>query len=79
MPPEDRDPAYLWDMLTAALDVIEFVRDMKFHQYEKNKLVQAAVERKIEVIGEAARNVTREFQELGLLRAGYSIFEESMS
>lgn len=63
MPPEDRDPAYLWDMLTAASDVVEFVRNMKFHEYEKNKLVQAAVERKIEVIGEAARNVTREFQD----------------
>lgn len=59
---ESRDPAYLWDMLMAARDVQEFVQGMRAHEYEANKLVQAAVERKIEVIGEAARNVSREFQ-----------------
>lgn len=63
MPPEERDLAYLWDMLSAAKDVREFIEGMRYEDYERSKLTQAAVERKIEVIGEAARNVSRPFQQ----------------
>jgi uncharacterized protein with HEPN domain len=58
-----RDPAFLWDMLDAARSVIRFVGSKTFEEYLSDQFTQAAVERKIEIIGEAARNVTDDFRE----------------
>lgn len=58
------DPALLWDMLDAALAVQEFVRGNSFDDYMASSLLQAAVERKIEIIGEAARHVSKETIEM---------------
>ena len=63
MRPEERDSAYLWDMLDAAKTVQEFVAGSKFHQYERDRKLQLAVERAVEIIGEAARNISKIFQE----------------
>lgn len=60
---KDRDAAYLWDMMDAAKTVCDFVKGVKYHQYERDRKLQMAVERAIEIIGEAARNVSNEFQE----------------
>ena len=54
MPPEDRDPAYLWDMLEAARLVEEFIEGMTLEQFLQDRKTQAAVERNVEIIGEAA-------------------------
>lgn len=62
MPPDERDAAYLWDMLQAARCVVEFVRGRTAQQYLADEMLQSAVERKIEIIGEAARNVSDAFQ-----------------
>ena len=56
--PEDRDPAYIWDMLQAARGIACFIAGMRFHDYERDSMVQAAVERKLEIIGEAAGRVS---------------------
>lgn len=63
MRPEKTDAAYLWDMLDAAKTAREFTRGIKFFQYERDRKLQLAVERSIEIIGEAARHVSKEFQE----------------
>ena len=63
MRPEDRDLAYLWDMREAAREVAEFVRGVTFEQYRSRKMVRRAVERQVEVIGEAASHVSESFQE----------------
>lgn len=60
MRPEQRDRAYLWDMLDAARAVDEFVRDKTFEEYTSNRMLRGAVERHIEIIGEAARRVSEE-------------------
>jgi len=62
MRPEDRDAAYLWDMLDAAKNVRSFVDGVTFHQYENDRKLQFAVERAIEIIGEAARHVSENFR-----------------
>jgi uncharacterized protein with HEPN domain len=36
---------------------------MRFESYNKNRMVQFAVERAIEIIGEAARNISDEFKQ----------------
>lgn len=63
MQPEDRDAAYLWDMLDAARTVLDMTAKKGFDQYLKERMLQLAVERSLEIIGEAARNVSPEFRE----------------
>ena len=62
MRPEHKDVALLWDMLEAARKIEQFVAGRTFQGYATDELVQAAVERKLEIIGEAARKVSPEFQ-----------------
>jgi uncharacterized protein with HEPN domain len=52
----------LWDILEAAKRIREFVGARTFHEYERDEMLQAAVERKLEIIGEAARGVSAAFQ-----------------
>jgi uncharacterized protein with HEPN domain len=60
MQPEDRDKAYLWDMLDAARAIQEFVREQTLETYLSNRMMRGAVERYIEIIGEAARRVSED-------------------
>lgn len=55
MPPEEGDVAHLWDMLEAARTVCELARGYTPEQYLSDRRTQLAVERAIEIIGEAAR------------------------
>jgi uncharacterized protein with HEPN domain len=61
MPPE-RDPAYLWDMLEAARAIRQFVQGLSLPQYQRDLLVRSAVERQLEILGEAARRVSEPFK-----------------
>ena len=63
MKPEERDLAYLWDMRDAARDVMEFVEGVSYESFCSDKKLRYVVERRIEVIGEAARHVSQSFQE----------------
>ena len=55
-------PSYIWDMLDAAKAVKEFVSSRTFYDYQKDRMLRGAVERHIEIIGEAASKVSTEFQ-----------------
>lgn len=55
-----RDPrAFLWDVRDAALAIQSFTAGMDSTAYAGNELVQAAVERKFEVIGEALNQLAK--------------------
>jgi uncharacterized protein with HEPN domain len=55
-----RDPrAFLWDVREAAFAIRTFTYGMDVSAYENNQLVQAAVERKFEVIGEALNQLSK--------------------
>jgi uncharacterized protein with HEPN domain len=60
---EARDAAYLWDMLEAARSIQQFTAGVSSDEYLKNRVLQLAVERQLEVIGEAARNVSDAFRQ----------------
>jgi uncharacterized protein with HEPN domain len=60
---EQDDASLLWDMLDAAKKIQQFVAGKTFHDYSQDEVLQSAVERKLEIIGEAARNVPVEFQQ----------------
>ncbi|MCU0917289.1 MAG: DUF86 domain-containing protein [Planctomycetes bacterium] len=53
-----RDDAYVLDMLLAARKVLEFTRGVDGVRFERDELVQNAVMRQIQIIGEAARMVS---------------------
>jgi uncharacterized protein with HEPN domain len=56
--PETRDPAYLWDMLEAARSVGRYTEGLSLEQYLKDEKTRSAVERQLEILGEAARHVS---------------------
>src|SRR5688572_24098913 len=62
MPPENRDAAYLWDMLDAARTIQNFTSGVSLDDYLVDRKLQLAVERLIEIIGEAARLVSEELK-----------------
>jgi uncharacterized protein with HEPN domain len=62
MQPDQRDAAYLWDMLDAAQTVEQLSSGLDFFQYSNDRRTQLAVERSLEIIGEAARRVSDSFQ-----------------
>jgi len=66
MLPEERDAAYLWDMLEAARTVRGFVHQVTLEDYLSNQMLQLAVEREMEIIGEAARRISDTFKETHL-------------
>jgi len=63
MRPDVSDESYLWDMLDAALAIQEFIIGKTFRDYTSDRLLRGAVERHIEIMGEAAKNVSKEFRE----------------
>jgi uncharacterized protein with HEPN domain len=54
--------SYLWDMREAAREVAGFMRGIKFHEFEKNKMLRAAVERYLLIVGEAAVHVSPQYR-----------------
>lgn len=58
MRPETADEGWLWDMLDSAQAVADLVRGMTFVQYQSDRRTRRAIEREIEIIGEAARNIS---------------------
>jgi uncharacterized protein with HEPN domain len=58
MRPEARDAAYLWDMLDAARNAIEFTRNKTLDDFAEDRMLQYAVERAVEIVGEAANRVS---------------------
>jgi uncharacterized protein with HEPN domain len=62
MPISKRDLAYLWDMRTAAREIMEFIQGVSQSAFVSNNQLRYAVERQLLVIGEAARHVSDGFQ-----------------
>ena len=57
-----RDDAYVLDMLLAARKVLEFTRGVSWERFERDDLIQNAVMRQIQIIGEAARSISPEYR-----------------
>jgi uncharacterized protein with HEPN domain len=63
MPPDPVDAAFLWDMLDATRSVRTLIAGMTFAQYAADRRTYRAVERELEIIGEAARNLSPSLRE----------------
>ncbi len=62
MPANRRDAAYLWDIVAAGREIKEFLSGKKYSDFQSTKMLRLAIEREIEIIGEAARRVSIELQ-----------------
>ena len=58
-----RDDAYLLDMLLAARKVVKYAQEADFKRFENDEILQDAIMRRIQIIGEAARKVSEKFKE----------------
>jgi len=63
MLPDTRDAGYLLDMLQHARGVVRAVEGRTFDEYAADEDLRLAVERRVEIIGEAARRVSEVFRE----------------
>ncbi|MGG6266878.1 HepT-like ribonuclease domain-containing protein [Leptolyngbya sp. AN03gr2] len=59
----DRDYAALWDMVQAIRLIQEFIAPLSYEDYLDSRRDQMAVERGLEILGEAARRVSESFQQ----------------
>ncbi len=62
MRPDERDAANLLDMLEAAEKVRRFVQGKTQEAFSADEVLRDAVERNVEIIGEAARKVSEAFR-----------------
>ena len=58
MRPDERDAAYLWDMLQAANAVRDFTQGVSLDSYQADLKLRSAVERQLQILGDAARRVS---------------------
>lgn len=61
-----RNNAALLDMVEAIEGALRFSQGSTFEDYECNELLRRAMERQLEILGEAANRVSNEFQQLHL-------------
>jgi uncharacterized protein with HEPN domain len=62
MPLNEDDLSYLMDIIDCIIDINEFTSSVEYYQFEKDKMRKLAVERQLEVIGQAANKISIEAQ-----------------
>lgn len=62
---EERDTACLWDMTEAGRAIVRFVEGLSLSDFlrDDTEAIRSAVERKLEIIGEAARRISEVFRD----------------
>jgi uncharacterized protein with HEPN domain len=58
----ENDLSFLIDIIDCILDINEFTKSVDYYQFEKDKMRKLAVERQLEVIGQAANKISLETQ-----------------
>lgn len=63
MQPSIQDQSLLLDMADSPRSILDMVSGITFSDYTRDRRTRRAVEREIEIIGEAARSVSESFKE----------------
>ena len=58
-----RDDAYLLDIFLAAREALEFSASLTWETFQQSRLHQLAIMRALEIVGEAARQLSQETRE----------------
>ena len=62
MLPEEKDAAYLWDMLQAANEVQYMLEEYGLPAFLADRVLLRAIERCVEILGESARHVSMTYR-----------------
>jgi uncharacterized protein with HEPN domain len=60
MPLSEKDLSYFIDIVECIIDINEFTKSIEYYQFENDKMRKLAVERQLEVIGQAANKISSE-------------------
>ena len=63
MPLNENDLSLLIDIVDCIFDIDEFTKGIGFYEFEKDKMRKLAVERQLEIMGQAANKITKETQD----------------
>jgi uncharacterized protein with HEPN domain len=58
MPLNENDLSFFIDIIDCIFDINEFTNSIEYYQFEKDKMRRLAVERQLEVIGQAANKIS---------------------
>jgi len=64
MPLNEDDLSFLIDIVDCIMDINEFTKEVGFYEFEKDKMRKLAVERQLEVIGQAANKISKDTQNI---------------
>jgi len=64
MPLNENDISFLIDIIECIIDINDFTKGIQFYEFEKDKMRKLAVERQLEIIGQAANKVSKETQNI---------------
>jgi uncharacterized protein with HEPN domain len=56
----ERDKSYIYDMIKYCEEIVDIIKDESHHSFIKNRIKRLAIERLIEVVGEAANHVSND-------------------
>ena len=57
-----RDDSYLLDILIAARKALKFIKGIDRNEFEESEIIQNAVIRPLEIIGEASARISKDFR-----------------
>lgn len=63
MPLNTRDKSYVYDIITYCEEIIAITKTENHQSFLKNRIKRLAIERLIEIVGEAANHLSKEFLE----------------
>ena len=58
-----KDLSLLYDIYISCVNVLDFIKGMKFYQFSEDRKTKSAVERELEIIGQVAKLITTETQD----------------
>jgi len=64
MPLNENDLSFLIDIVDCIMDINEFTKEIEFYEFEKDKMRKLAVERQLEIIGQAANKISIDTQNI---------------
>jgi len=64
MPLNENDLSFLIDIVDCIMDINEFTKGIGFYEFEKDKMRRLAVERQLEIIGQAANKISIDTQNI---------------
>lgn len=59
----ERDKSYIYDILKYSQEIIDIVKDENHNSFVNNRIKRLAIERLIQIIGEAANHLSRDFMQ----------------